>query len=46
VEVLSFAGDIAIDKGEPKVHAHVVVGKADATAPGGHLIEGELVLPS
>jgi uncharacterized protein len=24
----------------PKVHTHVVVGKADATAHGGHLIEG------
>jgi uncharacterized protein len=42
VEVLSFAGDIAIDKGEPKVHAHVVLGKADATAHGGHLIEGHV----
>jgi len=42
VEVLSFAGDISIDKGEPKVHAHVVVGKADATAHGGHLVEGHV----
>ena len=42
VEVLSFAGDISIDKGEPKVHAHVVLGKADATAHGGHLIEGHV----
>lgn len=40
VEVLSLAGDIALDGAEPKVHAHVVVGKADATAHGGHLIEG------
>ena len=42
VEVLSFAGDIIVDKGEPKVHAHVVLGKADATAHGGHLIEGHV----
>jgi len=42
VEVMSFAGDISIDKGEPKVHAHVVLGKADATAHGGHLIEGHV----
>jgi uncharacterized protein len=42
VEVLSFAGDISIDQGEPKVHAHVVVGKADATAHGGHLVEGHV----
>jgi predicted DNA-binding protein with PD1-like motif len=42
VEVLSFAGDITIEKGQPKVHAHVVLGKADATAHGGHLIEGHV----
>lgn len=42
VEVLSFSGDITIDDGEPKVHAHVVLGKADATAHGGHLIEGHV----
>ena len=38
VEVLSFAGDITMDDGKPKVHAHVVVGKGDATAHGGHLL--------
>lgn len=38
VEVLSLLGDITLDKGEPKVHAHVVVGKADGTAHGGHLM--------
>ena len=42
VEVLSFAGDITIDEGRPKVHGHVVLGKADATAHGGHLIEGHV----
>jgi uncharacterized protein len=42
VEVLSFAGDITIDEGQPKVHAHVVLGKADATAHGGHLVEGHV----
>jgi predicted DNA-binding protein with PD1-like motif len=45
VEVLSLVGDISIDDGKPKVHAHIVVGKADATAHGGHLIEG-LVRPT
>lgn len=40
VEVVSLIGDIALDKGEPKVHAHVVVGKSDGTAHGGHLLEG------
>ena len=40
VEVLSLIGDITIDDGKPKLHAHVVLGKPDATAHGGHLIEG------
>lgn len=39
VEVLSLVGDISLDRGEPKVHAHAVVGKADGTAHGGHLLE-------
>lgn len=37
VEVLSLVGDIALDNGEPKIHAHVVVGKSDGTTRGGHL---------
>lgn len=40
LEVLSLVGDVTFEDGKPKVHAHVVVGKADATAHGGHLIEG------
>jgi uncharacterized protein len=40
VEVLSLVGDITLEDGTPKVHAHVVVGKADGTAHGGHLVEG------
>jgi uncharacterized protein len=43
VEVLSLAGNVATGPGgEPKVHAHVVVGKADGTAHGGHLLEGHV----
>ena len=43
VEVLSLVGDIALDeKGQPKVHAHVVVGKSDGTAHGGHLLEAHV----
>jgi len=42
VEILSLAGDIALDQSEPKVHAHVVVGKADGTAHGGHLMEAHV----
>lgn len=45
VEVLSLMGDITFENGKPKVHAHVVVSKADATAHGGHLVEG-LVRPT
>jgi len=39
VEVLSLDGDIALDNGEPKVHAHVVVGAADGSTRGGHVME-------
>ena len=42
VEVLSLIGDVAQDAGEPKVHAHVVVGKRDGTAHGGHLLEAHV----
>jgi len=42
VEVLSFTGDITIERGQSKVHAHVVLGKADGTAHGGHLVEGHV----
>lgn len=41
VEVLSLNGNVArTPDGQPKVHAHVVVGKADGTAHGGHLMDG------
>jgi uncharacterized protein len=42
VEVLSLIGDVALNKGEPKVHAHVVVSKSDGTAHGGHLMEAHV----
>jgi predicted DNA-binding protein with PD1-like motif len=42
VEVLSLIGDIALDGGQPKLHAHVVVGKRDGTAHGGHLVEARV----
>jgi hypothetical protein len=38
VEVVSLLGDIGRKDGEPQVHAHVVVGKRDGTAHGGHLL--------
>ena len=37
---MSLMGNIAQDdKGDPKLHAHVVVGKSDGTAHGGHLLD-------
>jgi predicted DNA-binding protein with PD1-like motif len=42
VEVLSLLGDIALADGRPKLHAHVVLGKRDGTAHGGHLLEAHV----
>jgi len=39
VEVLSLIGDLALQQGEPALHAHVVVGTADGTTRGGHLLK-------
>jgi hypothetical protein len=39
VEVLSLIGDVALYGDESKVHAHVVIGKSDGTAMGGHLLK-------
>jgi predicted DNA-binding protein with PD1-like motif len=38
-EVLSMMGDITTYEDKPKVHAHVVLGKRDGTACGGHLLK-------
>ena len=44
VEVLSLVGDIAINDKDnsPMLHAHVVVGKSDGTAWGGHILEAKV----
>jgi|EndMetStandDraft_4_1072995.scaffolds.fasta_scaffold137869_2 predicted DNA-binding protein with PD1-like motif len=39
VEVLALVGDIALDGGKPKMHAHAVLGKRDGSTVGGHLLE-------
>jgi predicted DNA-binding protein with PD1-like motif len=39
VEVLSLVGDIVGQGDELKLHVHVVVGKSDGSAHGGHLLE-------
>ena len=42
-EVLALVGDIAIEDGNrKKVHAHVVLGKRDGAACGGHLISAKV----
>jgi predicted DNA-binding protein with PD1-like motif len=43
VEVVSFIGDIALGTdGEPSLHPHVVVSRADGSAMGGHLLEAHV----
>lgn len=42
VELLSLIGDIALKDGKPQVHAHIVVGRRDGTAHGGHLMEARV----
>lgn len=42
VEVLSLIGDIALKDDMPQIHAHVVVGKADGSAHGGHILEARV----
>lgn len=39
VEVLSLVGDVALDQGRPKLHAHAVLGRRDGSTVGGHLLE-------
>ncbi len=39
VEVLSLLGDVAVGDQGPTLHLHVVLGKADGSVVGGHLIE-------
>jgi predicted DNA-binding protein with PD1-like motif len=38
VEVLALTGNFTEQDGEPRLHAHVVVGKRDGSAHGGHLL--------
>jgi predicted DNA-binding protein with PD1-like motif len=43
MEVLSLKGNISVKDGVPFAHLHVVLGKDDFTAIGGHLFEGSEV---
>ena len=43
VEVVSLVGDVAEgERGEPEIHVHVVLGKSDGAALGGHLLEARV----
>jgi uncharacterized protein len=42
LEVLSLIRDIALMDGKPVVHAHMIVGRIDGTAHGGHLLEAHV----
>ena len=43
VEVLVLSGDVSDEEsGKSKLHAHVVLGKRDGTAHGGHLMEAHV----
>jgi len=42
VELLSMIGDIAMKDEKPEIHAHVVIGKSDGTAHGGHLLKAHV----
>lgn len=41
-EVLSLVGDVAISESGPELHLHAVLGLADGTTRGGHLLAGEV----
>ncbi|MBV8578840.1 MAG: DNA-binding protein [Acetobacteraceae bacterium] len=41
-EVLSLAGDIADEKGEPKLHLHAVLGRRGGATIGGHLMQARI----
>ncbi|PYR70936.1 MAG: DUF296 domain-containing protein [Acidobacteria bacterium] len=42
VEVVSLVGNVALGDAGPKLHAHVVVGRKDGSALGGHLIDARV----
>jgi len=43
MEVMSFVGNLGIgEQGEPKLHAHVMLGKRDGTVHGGHFFQGHV----
>lgn len=45
VEVATMTGDFALYQNKPSLHTHIVVGRPDGTAHGGHVIEA-IVFPT
>jgi hypothetical protein len=41
-EVIGMSGDIALYKGKPVVHTHLIVGSSDGTTQGGHLLDANV----
>ncbi|MFC4149959.1 PPC domain-containing DNA-binding protein [Micromonospora mangrovi] len=42
VEVLSLLGDVAARDGQPVLHVHAVLGRADGSTVGGHLLSARV----
>jgi uncharacterized protein len=42
VELLALTGDVAVADGQPKVHAHAVLGRRDGSVVGGHLLRARV----
>lgn len=42
VEVLSLLGDVAVAEDGPTLHLHAVLGKADGSTVGGHLMQAHV----
>lgn len=42
LELLALNGNLSVTDEGPRVHAHVVVGRSDGTAHGGHLFEARV----
>jgi predicted DNA-binding protein with PD1-like motif len=42
VEVLALVGNISRNQGEPRVHAHITLGRSDGTTRGGHLFAAHI----
>ena len=41
-EVLSLIGNIALEDGQPRIHAHIVLGRFNGATLGGHLLEAHV----